>query len=57
MLPAYKLPPIPTPPATVNAPVAVLVALVASNMLCVPPYVLGPATPIPPLTTRAPLLG
>ena len=36
MFPAYKLPPMPTPPVTVNAPVVVDVAEVVDAMLTAP---------------------
>ena len=45
VLPTYKLPPIPTPPATVSAPVIVDVAIVVLVIVNIPPNVLvTPAT-------------
>jgi hypothetical protein len=51
--PTYKLPPIPTPPATVNAPVVVLVAGVVLTLVSPFTYKLPPI-PTPPVTVRAP---
>jgi hypothetical protein len=53
--PTYKLPPIPTPPETVNAPEIALVLTVELVIFAVPPINAFPANPRPPEMTTAPV--
>lgn len=48
----YKLPPIPTPPVTTNAPVDVDDEMVEFVIITVPPIKAFPVTPRPPDTTK-----
>ena len=50
----YRLPPIPTPPATTNAPEAIDVATCVFVILVVPPIKAFPVIPNPPVTVSAP---
>jgi len=49
-------PDIPTPPATSNAPVDVLVEAVDENILLAPPMFSAPDIPAPPETTKDPVV-
>ena len=53
--PMFKLPTMPAPPATVNAPVVTLPLLVALVMVTAPLVLTLPVAPIPPATVNAPV--
>ena len=52
----YKLPPIPTPPVTCNAPVVVLVEGTTLEMVAVDPIYNVLPIPTPPATCSTPVL-
>jgi hypothetical protein len=55
VLATYKLPPIPTPPVTVNAPVPDEIAIVELVNLEESPTYSEPPIPTPPVTVKAPV--
>ena len=52
-VPVYKLPPIPTPPATTRAPEPVEIEVCVLVTLVVPPINAFPVTPSPPIIDKA----
>ena len=56
VLAMYKLPLIPAPPITTNAPVLVLVLTLPLAATMLPPTKRFPPIPVPPTTTNAPVL-